>query len=232
MQGWLDPIGPEPVRTYWVRRGIVLVLLVALVATVVWLFIRSRATDNQAASTKSVTASGQHSPGGTASATPSADQAGQPTPPAVETTSPSAPAGSTSAEPGTPTPEAPTPCRSQGLSMRVEGANPVSAGHPTTFKVVVSTAQVPCVLNLADPQAVMVVTSGSDRIWASSDCPAWQLAGTLELVQAQEASFEVGWPVRRSNGCELVDTTLGSGTYVATATIGSASARHVMQLQP
>lgn len=42
MQGWLEPIGPEEPRVYWMRRAIVLAVAVAVIAGIIWLFGRPR----------------------------------------------------------------------------------------------------------------------------------------------------------------------------------------------
>ena len=98
--------------------------------------------------------------------------------------------------------------------------------------MVASTNQAECVLDLTDPQATVVVNSGNDRIWSTADCPEWQPAETYQLVEGEEVRYDLEWPVRRSAGCELREDVLGAGTYVATASIGSVTGRHVMQLQP
>lgn len=244
MHGWLEPMGPEPAQTYWIRRGIVALVMVALIASVGWLSSRPRAALDVAAAaasspstpTESGPPTGTHRPTGTPAASPadseSADPSGSPTPSPDETVSPEASAEPTPSQSPTPAQQSPASCRPQSLAMRIEGPNAVSAAAPAIFKIVVTTTQPECLLDLANAAAGVVVTSGSDRIWASGDCPDWQPSGTLELAKGEEAAFEVGWPVRRSNGCELVETSLGSGTYVATATIAPASARHVMQVQP
>lgn len=228
-------MGPEAARTYWLRRGVVVVVIVALGLAVTWLLTKPRAsvdvTVTPAAST--VTSEAMRgpsptptpSPGPTATS-PSPDPSGQQSP-APEV----APVEPVPSESQAPSPDPAAPCAPQSVSVRIEGPNPVSAGNPVVFRVVVTTSQAACVLDLAAAPAGVVVTSGNDRIWASGDCPDWQPQGTLQLVKGQEDAFEVGWPVLRSRGCELDGTALGSGTYVATASVGQASARHVMVLQ-
>lgn len=223
MKGWRDPVGPEEPRTYWLRRGVILVLIVALVTVGGWLVTRNRDANLVAQAQQS------SAPSTSASTTPAAPAEPSTTPQLSATPSASAEAGMTASATPTPTPVA---CIARQLTLRVEGPAEVNGPDPVAFKVVVATAQAQCVLDLGVTAATLVVTSGNDRIWATSDCPDWQPVGTFSMVAGQEASYEVGWPVRRSSGCELRDTTLGAGTYVATAAIGSASARHVMQLQP
>ncbi len=231
MKGWRDPVGPEPAQTYWIRRGVVGALIIALIVMVMWLATRTGGDGGTATS------------GPASSGTPASIHSAEPSPELSAEASPSASAApsataSPTASPGpeaSPTPtEAPTPvaCQPKQLTLRIAGPDAVTGPDPVAFNVTVSTSQAACVLDLASAQAELVITSGSDRIWASSSCPAWQLAGTFEMKQGAEVSYEVGWPVGRANGCELSGTTLGAGTYVATASIGTASARHVMTLRP
>lgn len=233
MQGWLEPIGPQPPRTYWVRRAVILVIVVALVSSVGWLLSRPRPVTAVAASSESTS---QSSSPTTSESTPtaSATDAVSTSPNASsETDSPAASAQTPAASVETPTPTAaPTPpCRPQALTVRVTGPDSVALAGPATFTLLVSTTQQNCVLDLATTPAALVLTSGSDHIWATSDCPEWQPAGSLTLAAGQETGIEVGWPVRRANGCGLAETTLGAGTYVATATVGAGSGRFVLQLR-
>ena len=41
MKGWRDPVGPEPAQTYWIRRGVVGALIIALIVMVTWLATRT-----------------------------------------------------------------------------------------------------------------------------------------------------------------------------------------------
>ena len=36
-RGFREPIGPEPARTYWIRRGLVVLIAVLVIALIVWL---------------------------------------------------------------------------------------------------------------------------------------------------------------------------------------------------
>lgn len=222
MQGWLDPVGPESAGTYWLRRGIIAVVLVALIAGASFLFTRGRGPAVVATGpSPSVTSDAARPPTSASTAT--------------ETTSSTGSELDASDEPVTtaaePSPAGPQPCRPQALSLRVDGPDRVSPASPVTFIVAVNTTEEHCILDLAAAEASLLITSGSDRIWASDGCPDWQTAGILQLTAGEEGSYAVGWPVRRASGCELSEATLGAGTYVATASIGSANARRVLQLQ-
>ena len=36
-RGFREPIGPEPARTYWIRRGLVVLIAVLVIALIAWL---------------------------------------------------------------------------------------------------------------------------------------------------------------------------------------------------
>lgn len=210
MQGWLDPKGPEPTATYWVRRLVVLAALVAVVVTIAFLV-----WPNDRAMVAEAPSSPEPSP-----VVSPASPALEPPPSPVATQSP------------VPETEIPPPnCDVQALGVEVDGPNPVGVDAANAdFVITVNTSQAICVLDLASQPVTLIMVSGADRIWASSDCPDWQPTQSLTLTSGEPAQIGIGWPVRRSSGCELVDTQLGAGTYVATATIGQQSGRFVTQL--
>jgi len=235
MKGWLDPVGQEPTRTYWIRRGVVAAVIIALVVTISLLVTRPGSNRQQVATTAVAAAPSTSAVPTSTAPTQSPDAAGEeaslgpelgPTQPAAEEDE-ETPAEETSAEPAEP-----VACLSRQLNLRIEGPDTVAGQEPTVLTVVASTNQAECVLDLTDPQATVVVNSGNDRIWSTADCPEWQPAETYQLVEGEEARYDLEWPVRRSAGCELREDVLGAGTYVATASIGSVTGRHVMQLQP
>lgn len=210
MQGWLVPKGPETARTYWLRRVAVLLLVAALIAVVGQLI---KPDDRRSAQ------AGQSSPAASPNpATPS---------PTVD------PSSATAPKTGVPQPELPPPaCDPQALGLQIDGPSPVAVDAGSAeFVVRLQTDLAACDLNLADHPISLVITSGTDRIWASDDCTDWRPTGVLQLTQGAEQQVGFGWPVRRSSGCELVDAQLGAGTYVATAILGDQSARFVLQLQ-
>lgn len=237
MQGWLEPIGPEEPRVYWIRRGIVLVVLLAVVAGVVWSFGRPKAVT---ATPAPVTPSAASTPS-PSTVSPSPTPTPSESPSKTAEPSPSAePSESSAAEPveenasvePTPTESSSSGCPPRSLRLRVEGPATVSQDDASAdFHIVVTTTEQSCELDLADSSAALAITSGSDQIWRTSDCPEWHPSGVLELVADEESGFDVSWPVKRARGCELTDEVLGVGTYVATASVGQVSGRLVMQVR-
>lgn len=247
MQGWLEPIGPEAPRTYWIRRAVVLVVLLAVIVGIIWLVGRPKAVtatppsttpSNSAVSTPQESSS---TPSGTSSApseTPSAEPSDEPS---ATLESAAGEPSESSAEPSadqTTTPEpsatesAPAACQPRSLKLRVDGpSSVVVTDEAADFHVVVSTTESSCQLDLAENKAALTITSGNDEIWKTADCPDWQPGGVVDLVAGEESGFDVSWPVKRAHGCELAGEVLGPGTYVATASVGQTSARLVMQLR-
>ncbi len=231
MQGWLEPIGPEEPRVYWMRRAIVLAVAVAVIAGIIWLFGRPRSvTGTPVSPSPSVSASASRTPSPSPS-TPTATPT--PAPETVASVPASEPTAEQPTEAAPPAGEpSPAGCQPAKLTLRVEGTTPLSRAEPEAgFHVVVSTTEQSCQLDLAASAAALAITSGTDEIWSTNDCAEWHPSGNLDLAAGQEGGFDVSWPIKRADGCELSDETLGAGTYVATASIGQSSARFVMQLQ-
>lgn len=210
MQGWLDPAGPKPAAVYWTRRVVVLLVAVLLVALVVFLVDRLRGPETT----------------GSASvpSTESTSAAQDPTPAAGQESA------STEPQPS-PEPAPLEPCTGTALGVRVDGPNPHTRTIPAGFTMTLTTNQPACTLDLAAVKATLTVTSGSDRIWSTADCPDWQPQGQLTITRQEPATFGVQWPIARSNGCELVGTPLGTGTYVASVDVAGATGQFVVLLQ-
>lgn len=210
MRGWLKPVGPEPAVVYWIRRGVLVLLLIGAIVAIGSMVSQPRQPSS-------------------APVTPSQTPTPEPSQTSAQVSS-LAPI-TASPEPTPEPPAEPVMCRPAALTLAIDGTSPVNVNGPTTFTVSVTSTEPDCLLDLAANQTSVVVTSGSDRIWSTADCADWQPTGTLHLLLGAPANFEVGWPVKRSAECSLVDTVLGAGTYVATVNVGTTSSRFVMQLQ-
>ena len=108
------------------------------------------------------------------------------------------------------------------------GENPV-----LTLKVT-NGNKVPCQVNIGTSQMEFLVTSGSDRIFSSTDCQAdaTDLVKTIAPGQSETANFL--WERNRSvEGCKLIDAKPGAGGayYVFTARLADkTSPKAVFQL--
>lgn len=244
----MHPHGNEPHNTYWLRRALVAGAALLSLALVWWVLSSLFGGSSKPATVQATPqnpASLAVDPALTASPTPGA------TPSAGATGSPgasTAPSGTASATPSpsasstpaatptpssTPTPSAAATCDAQALKLSVDGSSSVTIGKPTALGITVTnTGQAACTLTLGPTTPSLRVTSGADKIWASGDCAAWGPAASTQLLQPGKAvTWKATWPTVRSNGtCTPSKAELRSGTYVAKATLGDASARLVMQL--
>ena len=94
--------------------------------------------------------------------------------------------------------------------------------------------RVPCKVNIGTSQMEFLVTSGSDRIFSSTDCQAdaTDLVKTIAPGQSETANFP--WQRNRTvQGCAQIDATPGAGGayYVFTARLANkTSPKAVFQL--
>ncbi|WP_061963349.1 hypothetical protein [Demequina aurantiaca] len=212
MDGLRNPIGEEPPEVYWKRRLIVGIGIVVLIA-LVW-FIVAKATD------------GSNDP----AATPSDAATTSPAPTSGATTSPDPSASANAAA-------ASRACGPEDLTITTT-ANPadVAAGSPVTFDVdLAQDGSSPCLLDTTADGTELLITSGSDRIYSSTDCPADEAVAATQLVlePGTEDTVAVTWNGKRSApDCEEVSASPRAGTYNAALTVqGIESDSAVFRLQ-
>lgn len=255
MDTLLHPVGPEPERTYWIRRGIVAAAVLLVLALLFWFLgalfgggteqtgapapQESSATAGGPSSSPSSATSGASTGG--ASSTPAAS--GSSSSSASPTTSTSASSGRTPATPSpsaspssakpsaSPTPTGPVMCKPEDVVVNVSGAKTVKSGASTQLSVTFTSATA-CILDFSAVPFDLTITSGSDRIWSTEDCGASQVSGLLKLQPFKPWSHSWTWNTQRSAAeCKSVDEYLRPGTYVATAELqGSQKRVQVMQL--
>lgn len=116
-------------------------------------------------------------------------------------------------------------CGDTDLDVRVtadaadypEGANPVFTVELT------NTGDQPCVVDAGDPERVVTVTSGSDRIWSSMDCAAAEPVRLL-LAAGQSDQRQVSWDRSRSEtGCTSDLPAPKAGTYQVRVTVADVT---------
>ncbi|EPH03294.1 hypothetical protein HMPREF1531_01353 [Propionibacterium sp. oral taxon 192 str. F0372] len=239
MQGWLEPQGPLGPRVYWIRRGVVIGALLLVIVLIGRLVSSggSGETIGVASSTPSrvtpgtTDASAEQSP--SESSTPQAQTSEQATSgqasASVESAEPTASGSGTIPVDTATAPPAPLACISANLTTTIKGSTDLRITDPQTFTITVVTDKETCHLDLATIGAKVDVTSGQDAIWSTASCSAWAPQGSWDLTAGQPVTFDVAWPTRRGHDCELDESTLLPGTYVATATVGD-SGKFVMRL--
>jgi len=194
MGSLLHPVGPEEPRVYWVRRGLVIALVAALIVTLAWLLLPRPSVVAAAPA-----GSGPSSAAGTgASSSPTA----QPTP------SPTKPAG-------------PQACDPAAMRLTVAGFQRVKVSTKQVFTLsVINGGTEPCVLTISPATYSLTVSSGDDRIWSTADCSKWLPAKKLTVKPETAHEFTVEWPLRRSAAtCKTTKDVLRPGTYVAKAAL-------------
>lgn len=145
--------------------------------------------------------------------------------------------GGTAADPatgGTPAPqetEEGTPvCEpaAVGLEMAADATTYPDGALPTFTIRITNTGDVPCLLDAGDAQRQVLITSGSDRIWASTDCAAGE-ALQLLLAPGQVDERQVQWDRSRSaEGCAPAQGSTQPGTYQAVLTLAGATTAPVV----
>lgn len=178
----LRPVGPQPPRVYWVRRLVVLGLVLLVLALAVWAFA-SRGSDSGAAADAQgdETAADQDAPAG----------------------------GPLACEPADLTVTLSSDARTYGADSR-----------PVMTLSVTNASEAPCTVDVGSGNRVVTITSGSDRIWSSTDC-AGDEGEALRLLDAGAVeTVGVDWKRERSDP----DCTAGlpeprPGTYTAVASV-------------
>jgi hypothetical protein len=123
----------------------------------------------------------------------------------------------------------PQPCAPAAVSIGLTAdATTYAAGTNPTFTVhLETTGSVPCTVDAGEALRQVVVTSGTDRVWASTDCVAADAPGRLLLL---EPGFPDETPltwtrVRSAEGCPKGLPAPKAGTYQAVATILGVSTK-------
>lgn len=218
MGALLNPVGPESVRTYWIRRGVVALVAVLLLWGLIAMFSPK---PNTPAAAPALT------PTPTVSVSLSVSA-----PPVSPTATSSAPASVTPTASAT-TPAGPAACDPGIIQSVIAGFRSVTVGTKQVFSLTLTNnSPLTCLLDLSPNSYVVKVSSGADRIWTTADCPKAVPTKAVTLQPGDKAEFSLSWNLKRSQPtCKSAKTALGPGTYVASATYAeTAVGRFVMQL--
>jgi hypothetical protein len=193
--GVLRPEGSLPARVYWVRRAVVLLVLVAVVVLLV-LGVRALLggsdPEGTPAPTSPTTAATDGKSDAEAASTPACDAA------------------------------------ALGVTLAADGTTYGAGALPTFTITLVNDGEQPCLVDAGEAQRQILITSGSDRIWASTDCAAGE---TLQLLLAPDQADErqVQWDRTRSvEGCTPDQPQAQPGTYQAVLALGGVSTEPVV----
>lgn len=244
----LNPAGPEPAQTYWIRRlavvGVAIVVLAMAVALIANGTSSGSAAQGESPPPLAAPATAVSTPTRTPSAakpnagpSSSAVRSARPSSTASAATSRTA-APSTKASAPTPTPR-PTPkpepvaCARGTLRPTLTGAQRRKPNQRSTFTLsLINGSGGTCTATVNRDNFELVITSGSDRIWTTRDCASIVKPQSLALEAEQAVEWRLTWDGLRSRaGCKSRPEIPRPGTYYATAQLnGAEPVRLLMRL--
>lgn len=216
----LHPVGPRPPQVYWVRRLVVLAVVVVVLAAVV---VAWTVLGRGAASADGAPADG----GAGTDAAQGADGGAEDV--AASDTSEDAAEDAAQEAPATPVACAPADLT---VALTADGATFPAGVQPTFTVSLTNSGAVACTVDSDPTLRELVVTSGSDRIWSSLDCPPEPAPTLLLLEPGARSDAAVPWPrVRSAAGCPADLPEPRPGTYSAVVSaLGATSAALVFDL--
>ena len=219
MSGVLHPVGPQSVRTYWARRGLV---FAAATIFVLALALIIGGPGSGSAATPSPTSEDSASP---AAASPSAVETPAPTPSVVDISASATPKPSATksrklkASIRKPQQAAPASCTTKELRPTLTAKRRIVPKHPTTFQLsLINGSAQTCVARVTRKNFQLKINSGSDRIWSTADCPSKIKPISRKLSPEHALAWSLTWDGKRSKSrCKSTSQALRPGRYVATA---------------
>lgn len=189
MSTLLHPVGSKPPGTYWLRRALVVLVVVALVVGIRQLFFSGGSTTASPEPSTSSTASPDPTPSTSKTATPK----------------PSA-SGST----GTGA------CKNNQIKVTAstDAASYQVGATPRLRMRIQNVSNSACKRDIGSKNNELVITSGSARVWSSDDCNAGGSSQVVTLKPDQSYSVDVTWLGRVSQkGCPPDQPIAEAGTY-------------------
>ncbi|MGZ4429081.1 MAG: hypothetical protein ACXVW2_04840 [Nocardioidaceae bacterium] len=220
----MRPRGPLPARVYWTRRLLMVAVVMGVVLGVARV-VGGGGNPAGAASARPVGATETTSPPSSFGPTPAAgatstpdEQAG----PQQGRTGRGAATGTPSGQPSA-TPSAlaqPTgPCADSDVQVTPSVDGTAIAGQDVTFTLNLTTINSPaCTWQVSPRSVVLKLTSGSDRIWSTQDCPGKVPKEPVVIRQGRDTRVHVVWNGQRSDGsCSPTTPWAQPGYYHAEA---------------
>jgi hypothetical protein len=217
---------------YWRRRLVALLAALAILSLIAWAFFGvldlasgpSGAARSHSGATSGGAGRGQAGQGGSG-----AGGTGHGGAAAGASRSPAATASSGSAGHGRAAAR-PQACASGSVVLSVLASqSDYSNRQLPQFTIdVVSTAGVTCTFNVGARHLILVIRSGSDRVWGSADCPRGNGSLISDLERGVPTTLSITWDRQTSRqGCTGPSQALPAGTYTATATDGGLDSNAV-----
>lgn len=204
--------GRLPQRVYWIRRSVVL-LVAALLVLAIGKVLGGSGSDPTAdqASTTASSASPSASAGATRAIGPVAPR--------------STVAGGVKAASKAPLLAPTGDCAADEVSV-VPSVPKAEAGNPIVVHLTLEGTQPACTFAVSPDSLVVKITSGSDKIWSSQDCPHAIAKGSVVVRSGLPADVPITWSGRRSDDeCSNAAGWAMPGFYhVYAAALGSTPA--------
>jgi hypothetical protein len=205
-----------PQAVYWRRRLIALLAVLAVLSLVAWAFFGALdlgSGSSGAAGSRGGASQAGHGGSGAGGARQGGAAGGVSPSPAPPASSGPAGHGRGAARP--------QPCASGSVVLSVLASQSDYSGRqlPAFTVDVVSTAGSTCTFNVGGRRLVLVIQSGSKRIWGSADCPRGTGSLISDLERGVPTTLSITWDRQSSRqGCTGPSQALPAGTYTATAT--------------
>ncbi len=218
-----------PQAVYWRRRLVALLAALAILSLIAWAFFGVLGlSSGPSGAARSHGSAGHGGSGHGGSGAGSTGQGGA-VAAAGSSRSPAASASSGAAGHGRRAGR-PQPCASGSVVLSVLASQSAYSGRqlPQFTVDVVSTAGVTCTFNVGSRHLVLVIRSGSDRVWGSADCPRGNGSLISDLERGVPTTLSITWDRQTSRqGCTGPSQALPAGTYTATATDGGLDSNAV-----
>ena len=219
------PLGPLPARVYWTRRLILLALVFVLVFGIGRLLGGGSGGNGPSARPVGAQVSSSPSSASSKPASPSTPAATAATVSSSPTASGRAAAKNAAKSPSSSALPAPSgPCSVNDLVVTPAIKNQAHAGKPVTFEMQLKTKSVPaCTFRAGADALVVKITSGSDRIWSTQDCPKAIPTKSVVVRKDTPATVDVTWNGMRSDStCSRSTSWAQPGYYHAMAAVYGA----------
>ncbi len=194
MSTLLAPVGPKGPGVYWVRRLLVVVVVLALVLGVRAVFFGG---------------------GGTPTATPTPDQSTSPEPTSSSSEKPTS-SGSATPKPSPSTSSGTGPCKDSQIQVTTstDAASYQVGATPRLRMRIQNTSKSACKRDIGSKANELVISSGTTRVWSSDDCNSGGASQVVVLGPGESYSVGVTWLGRLSQkGCPADQPIAAAGTY-------------------
>lgn len=200
------PRGPLPPRVYWTRRLLVVGLALALVFGISHLLGGSPDRSDGPSARPAAADAGTSRAGQTPSAASTADVKvkGKKKKDRAEKTPLAVPTG---------------PCADDDVIVTPSVDGDAFAGQDVVITLNLTTAESPaCTWSVSPESVVLKLTSGSDRVWTTQDCPAAVEEQAVVVRKDHPSTVDVTWSGQRSDdGCTRTTAWAQPGYYHAEA---------------